>query len=485
MPGPHIDQFVQDLSAMLNYTPLTSEQLKTATKDEIALDNTSKANSMGGEVFKEVETSGLTPQEKQEVHQRLGKAAMQKELTDANNQPTTFLRLASPRTNYMTAYLKEYAKDYNNAVLESAKQELGRITIPKDSGLTEKFPVIGAPQDQYSKEKPKTLQGLTDITEQVAGRLVQAHDDNLHKLSPEAQEFLKATMEPVQQQNSKELTAKAMSSTLMLKNTAPLIGEYTQSLGASQQNTVGLTDTQMKGSVILQASKAMQTYVNNVHKDPGTSLKQSGKAQDVMAEKLLTAENLDRTNNAYKAVADGDLAGLTMKKEMDAKLQPFNEQIKALGDKKAQLESNPGIGDKIKCFFKHGLKGVDGENEKLGQKIEATKVAKNDVEAGVTMEQRQQDLDRMKHNQAALGQVLQQAEGVVTRAGLAESGLVAGEGVSKEAVKEARSEGASVKELQKVLGAQIKEQEKVMSVREKLGPRAPQKTQGQSNSLGV
>jgi hypothetical protein len=91
----------------------------------------------------------------------------------------------------------------------------------------------------------------------------------------------------------------------------------------------------------------------------------------------------------------------------------------------------------------------------------------------------------MKHNQASLGAVRQQAEGVVVQARLDESGLTTERSVSDKQLKEALSEGTNVKELQKELGAQIKAQEKVMSVREKLGPKAPEKAQGQSKGLGV
>ncbi len=482
MPGPHVDKAYDDIVAKL-------------TDDKTP-------NAYGSEAFDSVEkNTTLTPQEKQEVHQRLGKAAMQHELTKANNHPPQFLRLASSSTNYITAYLKEYAKEYNQAVLEATKKELDGVKIPNDPGLTQRFPVPGAPQDMLSKEKPETLQSLTDSTKDLAGRIVQAHDDNLHKLSPEAQEFLKSTMEPVQAQNNQELTSRAMSSTLMLKNTAPMIGEFAQSMGGNQQKTENLTEQQMKGNVLLQASKVMQTYANNVHKPPGTSLKQSGKAQDVMAEQLLTAENLDRTNNAYSTLSNGgqELTDLNTKllqkeqtaktlaaqQELQAKLQPFNAQIKALEDKKAQLQTNPSIGDKFKAFFQHGFKGVQGEIEKLDKKIEATKVAKNDVETGVTMEQRQQDLDRMKHNQASLGAVLQQAEGVVVQARLDESGLTTQSSVSDKQLKEAISEGTNVKELQKELGDRIKTQEKVLSVREKLGPKAPEKSQGQSRGVHI
>ena len=478
MPGQHVDEVYDEI-------------VKNLLDDKAS-------NSAGSQAFESVEKNDtLTPQEKQEVHQRLGKAAMQHELAKANNQPTTFLRLASPATNYITAYLKEYAKEYNAAVLDVAKQEVAKTKIPNDPGLKERFPVMGGVRDQMSKEKPETLQSLTESTQAMASRIVQAHDDNLHKLSSEAQEFLKVSMEPVMAQNSVELTGKAMSSTLMLKNTGPMIGEYAQSLGASQQNTENLTEQQMQGSVLLQASKVMQSYANNVHKPPGSDLKKSGKAQDVMAEKLLTDENLTRTKNAYDALGKGgqdfvDLKNELAQKELAAltladkqqKLAPFDNQIKSLEQRRDQLKNNPTFGDKFKAFFKHGLKGVDGEIAKLETKIEVTKIAREDTATGVSMDLRREAVQRLKHNEAALEHEIQQAKAVVV-ANNVEQSMNLKSTVTPGQLDDAFKHHDNLAPAKKEIGEAIKTQERVLSVREKLGAQPHIPTEGPKKGIKV
>jgi hypothetical protein len=461
MPGPHVDQAYNNAIAKLD-------------------DNTNP-KSIGGDVFKEIERDNtLTPQEKQEVHQRLGKTCMERELAVANNQPTTFLRLASPHTNFVTAYMNEYTKDYKEAVLQTIAQESEKVKIPKDPGLKVQFPVLGNPQDPGSKEKPGTLVALENEATKLGGAMIKAHDDNLDKLSPEAREFLKVTMEPVVALNNDQMTSRAMSSTVMLKVTGPEILSMGQKMGGGQDQMKDLGEQQMKANMIVQASKVMMTYANNVEKPPGTKL--GTKAQDKMAEKLLTSQNLDRTNNGYSALAQG---GNALDNHLaQQKLQPFNDRIQALKDEQTRLSQNPTFGDKFKAFFQHGFKGVQGEIEKVQGKIDITEMAKKSVASGKSLDDLRDKLDTLKMDRADLQQTMDLAKNVVVMRRLDES-LGKMSKVSDDQVNKAIGEHQQAKQERDDLSAKIKDKEKTLKVREKLSPEEVSHGHGHNQQQGT
>jgi DNA repair exonuclease SbcCD ATPase subunit len=160
----------------------------------------------------------------------------------------------------------------------------------------------------------------------------------------------------------------------------------------------------------------------------------------------------------------------------------LDDRIDVLKAKKDHLEHHATVGDKIKAFFKHGLEGVDGEVAKINKKIDATQHARDDVDADVSVEQRQKELDQLKDKQATLAQEKQNAKGVLLMKNMEASGMNVGSTVSDKAVKEARDTYAKVKPEQKDLAKEIKAKEKVLSVREKLGPKTG--GTGKSQDLG-
>ena len=514
MPGEHIDKIVSENLAKLNHVPMSPSKQKTASEQEKALDTEMGKAELGSKIFASIEKSDLTPEEKQEVYQKLVKGAMEHQVKIASN-PATLLRANNPTARFITDYMNTYASGYMESIHDAALTEASKVKLPesikgKDMGTD----MFGKVEGATEKEIGELHQAYTG----VAKKVIQASEKNLSKLSPEARAFMESAMGPTN--GNVQALNMATASTLLLRGASPMMSKS----GALLRDNEGTRDV---GNLLMGSNVVLQSYANNINR-PFSQPLADDKPQNVLVNKLRTEESMNQTGDAYKSIASGtdqvdkfvesleveveeideELAvtveGLKSKVleldenriklaetqkakyEMNQKLAPFNQKIKGLEEQRDQLKNDPGVFDHIKAFFKHGTKGVQGEIDKLDKKIDVVKEARKDVETGVSMEDRQFGLDRMKHNRAVMSLERLAAEQEV-RAGqidiidVASSNSVG----SKETVQEAGKRVDSLKPLEKVLDGMIEKQEKVMSVREKLGPKAPQQTQSQSKGLKV
>ena len=171
--------------------------------------------------------------------------------------------------------------------------------------------------------------------------------------------------------------------------------------------------------------------------------------------------------------------------KLQGSLKAFDDRIHQLETDRNRLQRNPTTKDKIKAFFQHGLKGVQGEIDKLNFKLEVTRIARTDVELGVDPGRRQEAIDRLKHNAAALTYEIEMTKGVVIQKRLAES-LNTGTSVTDKQVQDAIAHHDKLAPVKKDLEKTIKTQEKAMSVREKLGGAVQQPPQqGQGKGIRV
>jgi hypothetical protein len=134
MPGAHVDKIYQAAQDKLFYKPLTDLEVLNATPKQIAEDERLKAknDSIGGEVFRDIENSNLTPQEKQEVHKKLAQYGMQQELSSpgVDTNPNTLLRANNRYTNYTSAYLNHHAKGYVESVRDLSFEGSTQTPLP-------------------------------------------------------------------------------------------------------------------------------------------------------------------------------------------------------------------------------------------------------------------------------------------------------------------------------------------------------------------
>jgi hypothetical protein len=143
------------------------------------------------------------------------------------------------------------------------------------------------------------------------------------------------------------------------------------------------------------------------------------------------------------------------------------ERSKALLEKKLEKLEHPSWKDKIKAFFKHGAKGIDGEIESINRKIEATDLALDDLKAGLTPEHRKQKVDVIKAQLAENRQRLDQRAGHVVALRLEES-MPSNELTPEEREKAERTveETAGLNSVRKQLKEQLKVEKKALKLGE-------------------
>jgi hypothetical protein len=453
MPGEHIDKLVQEYTDRLLYN---------------GPDQDKKANKVGTDIFNEIEGSGLTPQEKQEVYQKLAKAGVQDELTKAEMDPTTMMRTDSITTRFMTEYMNTYAKDYMDAVREDTLTAAVQAKSELPESLKGKMKPFAHDDTVSEQDKAQLLKVCGDISSES----IRSGERNLTKLTPEAREFMKASLEPLGDNQKAKNTV--VSNTLLLRGALAQVNKDSVEL-------MKKPETRDVGDLLFNANKATLTFGNTINRPLDNPLG-TDKEQNQVVNKMRTKENMGRTLDAFKAVSEGSQA--IDNYVTNIPLRGFNDRIKQLEDKKAQLETKPTIGDKIKCFFKHGLKGVQGEIDKIQGKIEVTELAKQSVKDGKSVDELQRKLESMKVDSAEFALAMQTTGREVGRKAL-EDGHNMTPTISDNQEQQARDTHARAKIEKESLDKGIKQQEKVLSVREKLGPKAPEKAQGQGKGVGV
>lgn len=297
MPGEHVDKIYQAALDKVYYTPLTDEQKLTATPERLAEDNRLKDSTnqkVGTEVFREIESSGLSDSEKQEVHLKLVQYGVTRELQNATN-PATLLRGNNRLTNYMTGYMNHYAKGYIESVYDATLREATQVKLPPS--------VKGKNLENIGKDiegvPPEDMAKLNDAYVKVAGKMVEASEKNLALLSPEARKFMESALKPAVLAGNKEAVNMATASTLLLRGASGPIASragYMRNEGESQQ----------MGAILMNANVIAQTYANTVNNPIGEKLGRD-KPQNELADRLRTKESIEQTREAYDSVSQGSL----------------------------------------------------------------------------------------------------------------------------------------------------------------------------------
>jgi hypothetical protein len=185
-------------------------------------------------------------------------------------------------------------------------------------------------------------------------------------------------------------------------------------------------------------------------------------------------EITDRMGNEYPGVQEDEVDEWTKKyeNEYDAVTQVSMtklERSKALLEKKLEKLEHPSWKDKIKAFFKHGAKGIDGEIESINRKIEATDLALDDLKAGLTPEHRKERVDTIKAQLAENRQRLDQRAGHVVGLRLEES-MPSNQLTPEEREKAERAveESTGLTSVRKQLKEQLKVEKKALKLGEEL-----------------
>jgi hypothetical protein len=445
MPGEHVDKIYNEAIARLTYSGLSQTELAKLPPEAQKEDGYNKAPERGKDVFNDVESSDLSAEEKQEVYQRLARQGVTTEMQNATN-PATLLRGNSQMSNFMSAYMNTYAKDYLESIRDVAFREAAKTQLPES--LKGKLPrtafaeIQGVPSEDVAK--------LHEAYGNIAQKMITASEVNLSKLSPEARKFLHAALEPTQ--GNTQAMNMATASTLLLRGASPQISAPGDMLRLDPT-------TEEVGMLLVGSNVVLQTYANNINIPRDKALDVS-KKQNFVAETLRTPENLDQTSNAYNSLYQGgesvdkfvelvkpeeleapDLeldkqvqqlkdtaqkqnelrlerekqgilkvqARELAKKEMEkqtqdkAQVQPDLDKLAKLQTRMEKLsQDNPPLGERFKAMFTKG--GIEGLKAEVAAKIEKTKldiVGKVDaVQFGARMDANAERLQKIENQQS-------------------------------------------------------------------------------------
>lgn len=362
MPGENVDQVYQAASQLIQFQkfPPTEEQgelAKMTTEGKVVYQKNkedSDGKKMGRRVFNEIESSTLSPTEKQEVYIKLAQEGVKREIAETEHIGT-LMRGDSALTQFMSSYMGTYAKAYTEAMAQTAIEEVGKVEMPKwTQGKV--LGMIGAPIQGVTGE---LLKELDQVTVNLARRMAQASEDHLSKLSPEARGFLASTLAPLREKDTATMNFVA-TNTLILRTVCPQV----------QTAAVKMEDKNL-GRIVQNANIVFQTYSNRL-----TSDKQGTKPQDVLAENLISDEGLKaNTFRVYSALTSSesvdDLISLNAK---TAELRQRTPKGKGLDDLEARLnklnKSGPSL-EKLKA--KVSGDGIEGTKRKLEGEINELK----------------------------------------------------------------------------------------------------------------
>ena len=146
-------------------------------------------------------------------------------------------------------------------------------------------------------------------------------------------------------------------------------------------------------------------------------------------------------------------------------IEQLGESKTDLEEKREQLIKEPTLKDKIKAFFKHGAKGIDGEIEKINQKLKVTELALKDQQQCLTPEQRQERVQILKDELLQNKMQLRERAGHVVALRLEESVPI--HDLTDEQRKKSEIAVGETEELQSVrksLKAQLKVEKKAMQL---------------------
>lgn len=303
MPSEHVRQAAENILAQL--------QNKTDKDGHLVAPDA----SVGSELFQQVESSDLTPTEKQEVYRLVADGIAEMEMQDALkvNQPNTFLRGNNARARFAADYMNAYASEYNNAVMDVAFEEVSKVNFDDPAVAQHGVPTPSTPAND-NRWKPETIQKAKEQYVQFASSVIKATETQMDKLTPDNQQFLQALVKPAQKANQPDAVNAALSSTLLLRNAQPAIMNTCGLL--ADESLVKDPQLKQKGQFSRQAAGIVMSYANKVNAPAGEG---TGGGAGPLVAQLRTEQNVKRTQAVYAALAESDDA-------LETALQQHGEQ---------------------------------------------------------------------------------------------------------------------------------------------------------------
>jgi hypothetical protein len=369
MPGKHVDEVYEKASQLIQFqkflaTEEQGELAKMTTEEKVAYQENkedSEGKKMGRRVFNGIESSPLTPAEKQEVYLRLAQEGVKREIAETEHIGT-LMRGDTALTQFMSTYMGTYAKGYIEAMTETAVKEVGKVELPKwTEGKV--LGMIGAPIQGVTE---KQLKEMDQVALNLSRRLAHASVEHVSKLSPEARGFLASTLAPLRETDTATLNFVA-TNTLVLRTVCPQV-----QIAASKMEDRNL------GRIVQNANIVFQTYSNRL-----TSDKKGTKPQDILAEDLIRDEKMKvNTFRMYSALTSpesiDDLMSLNAKTDEFMRRIPEGKQLTDLESKLEKLSKRGPNLEKLKA--KASSDGIEGTKRKLEVEVRELKKLEQEID---------------------------------------------------------------------------------------------------------
>ena len=436
---------------------LLKNYIEQAAKN-LLLDTNGDSRTIATRHFQQIQTDGqLTPEERQKVYCGMNKIITEHEcnLAVKNDAPGTLMRQDNGANMFAAVYLEHYAKDYFDAVTNKGIQA-GKLT------------------------KPGQGDELVPDEQATSTAILKAYTSELPNLSREASQFLKVGIDTIKEQMpdvSDQATKMVLVNSVVLRGT--LGQEITQNLVQASREQNSELVSQYRTA--LNGYNNVQRFANSVangKNGEGTELSQNKKAVKEFNETL--GNIADGNTPRFKKLKMPNVDSGKVLQEVDA-VRPFQARIKELEKQKNDLENRPKVGDKVKAFFNHGRKGLDGEIAKVDKRIAATQVAKDDVAQGISTKERREEIQGMKDDIGKLKKDINKLASNVTANSLEK-------GTKNPSVSDAQAQKSMDKLKDKVperknLKETVKIQEKSLKVREMVELQSQKQAKGNHNTV--
>lgn len=301
-----VENNVAELDAQKPEVPLTPvQQMSAAAIADLAADKSGK------QVFEMIENSGLAPAQKQQVFLAVAENVVEEGCRNAREGEGA-LRSNTSGTQFMSAYMNAYAREYVDAVGQQSLEAIQNIQLPAegysrkggDAALSpDNVPKPGFVSDEEDSMGPELCQQWDDVYFQAGMAAVNASESQLPKLSPEAQAFLKSCGDTVRRvtpaANADNVAMMVMANTVSLRGSL----QNSASDGSNLQVAGDTAEKKIHGRLLTNASIIAQSYVNNL---PRSQQLGSEKQQNKIVN-MLREDGLNNSRAVMKGLSQGQI----------------------------------------------------------------------------------------------------------------------------------------------------------------------------------
>ncbi len=317
MPDDNNDQLPQD------------PKVNKATAKAIAALDKAADSSVGAQVFHQIEAMNLTNDQKQQIYRNIAADVTTKACTDLSD-PATIMRGSSAGSQFMTAYMECYAAEYLAAVEQKAIDFVQSVELPTEGTTRSAYQSEGidipanmdnslrpdnVPQAGFRSDPPdfsigrrdlsaSATDGWDDVYKEAGSVIVDAVQEQMPKLTPEARAFLNTCGEAAR--NTIPGPPGDSAATYIMSNTLALRGALYQVKedSAAIKNANDSNDASIRGEVLAQACGVAQSYINFLPQNNKVS--ESSKPQNKIVN-LIRDEKLEASRQVFSQASHGEV----------------------------------------------------------------------------------------------------------------------------------------------------------------------------------